>query len=563
MKKGLKLFIMLIGVCMFCATSSQSMAKVKVKKVTVKSNYGSSVHVAVGKKIKLSTTVKVTPNKSANKKVTYKSSNKKIATVSSSGYVKGVKVGKCKVTVTSTKNKKKKAKITINVVKKVTSISITEPENPLFVGNSKTLKATVNPESGSYKKVIWTSSDKTVASVSSAGTVKGLKPGNVTIKATSVEGSKISKSLKMTVLSLDSVYILDSEVLSNNTVRVVLHKPYPLTKEQFLVQGKKYANGKYTRSYVVEKVRNYDNQTYDLTLDSHYTIEEDSYVQVAIASLPGNGRKVSESQAIFVRDWQPRVETWTGLVGDHWDKVVDLSEYCYGNIKYEVTGSIPGINIIVKNNELRFEGELTTIVVGSEITIKATDEMRNSITKKILVTVGNEKTVAARAENCTILMGEEIEKQKFAEATGGSGEYLYSAINLPMGLQLNQETGEITGKAISVGEYNVQVTVVDRANESRTSQCSAVIQVMDQKKVVGKVQDAAGKGVSGATIICENISNGCVYQTKTDENGNYSIYVAEGSYNIQAIKDDCVDSVYKVAIGAGGRQLLFSFLKTL
>ena len=46
----------------------QAQAKVKVKKVTVKSNYGSSVHVAVGKKVKLTTTVKVSPNKSANKK---------------------------------------------------------------------------------------------------------------------------------------------------------------------------------------------------------------------------------------------------------------------------------------------------------------------------------------------------------------------------------------------------------------------------------------------------------------------------------------------------------------
>ena len=65
----------------------QAQAKVKVKKVTVKSNYGSSVHVAVGKKVKLTTTVKVSPNKSANKKVSYKSSNKKIATVSSSARV--------------------------------------------------------------------------------------------------------------------------------------------------------------------------------------------------------------------------------------------------------------------------------------------------------------------------------------------------------------------------------------------------------------------------------------------------------------------------------------------
>ena len=100
MKKMWKGMLLLAMALLVCAAPQEASAKVKVKKVTVKSNYGSSVHVAVGKKIKLKTSVKVTPNKSANKKVKYKSSNKKIATVSSSGYVKGIKTGKCKVTVT-------------------------------------------------------------------------------------------------------------------------------------------------------------------------------------------------------------------------------------------------------------------------------------------------------------------------------------------------------------------------------------------------------------------------------------------------------------------------------
>ena len=207
----------------------QAQAKVKVKKVTVKSNYGSSVHVAVGKKVKLTTTVKVSPNKSANKKVSYKSSNKKIATVSSSGYVKGIKTGKCKITVTSKKNKKKKAKITVTVVKKVTSVAIEKPKNQFYVGNSLTLKATVKPASGSYKKVTWSSSDKKIATVTKAGVVKGIKAGNVTIKATSVEGSKKTASLKMTVMATNSVGIASVEVLSNDVVRVSLDKAKALT----------------------------------------------------------------------------------------------------------------------------------------------------------------------------------------------------------------------------------------------------------------------------------------------------------------------------------------------
>lgn len=66
--------------------------------------------------------------------------------------MKGIKTGKCKITVTSKKNKKKKAKITVTVVKKVTSVAIEKPKNQLYVGNSLTLKATVKPASGSYKR---------------------------------------------------------------------------------------------------------------------------------------------------------------------------------------------------------------------------------------------------------------------------------------------------------------------------------------------------------------------------------------------------------------------------
>lgn len=72
------------------AAPEASAAKVKVKKVAVTSPSGKVVYVAKGKKVKLSTTVKVSPNKSANKKVSYKSANRKIATVNSKGIVKGV-----------------------------------------------------------------------------------------------------------------------------------------------------------------------------------------------------------------------------------------------------------------------------------------------------------------------------------------------------------------------------------------------------------------------------------------------------------------------------------------
>ena len=138
-KKGLySLFVLLVFGVLFISPV-RAEAAVNVKKVQVKSNYGKIVHVAEGKKVKLTTTVTVTPNKAANRKVTYKSSNTKVAKVTAAGYVKGVSTGSCKITVSSKLNSKKKAKISVKVVKPVTKIEFDAASGNVYVGETKTL----------------------------------------------------------------------------------------------------------------------------------------------------------------------------------------------------------------------------------------------------------------------------------------------------------------------------------------------------------------------------------------------------------------------------------------
>ncbi len=47
------------------------------------------------------------------------------------------------------------------------------------------------------------------------------------------------------------------------------------------------------------------------------------------------------------------------------------------------------------------------------------------------------------------------------EASGGSGPYRWSAAGLPAGLTLDENSGAISGAVVTVGEYDVQVTVED------------------------------------------------------------------------------------------------------
>ncbi|MDE6024921.1 MAG: Ig-like domain-containing protein [Lachnospiraceae bacterium] len=181
--------------------TSEAAAKITVKKVVaVDSLTGSkTIYLAKGKKATLKTMVTVTPNKSANKKVTYKSSNPKVATVTSKGVITGKKKGTAKITVISQKNSRKKATITVKVVNgKVASIKLNKTSGTLLVGNSVMLKATVKVSSGGSKKVVWTSSNPKIATVKD-GTVKAVNPGTATITVKAADGSGKKATYKVTV----------------------------------------------------------------------------------------------------------------------------------------------------------------------------------------------------------------------------------------------------------------------------------------------------------------------------------------------------------------------------
>ena len=71
----------------------------------------------------------------------------------------------------------------------VTNITLSSESISLVEGDSQTLTATVSPSNATNKKVIWTSTDGSIASVDN-GKVTALKPGRTTIKATSDDGGK-------------------------------------------------------------------------------------------------------------------------------------------------------------------------------------------------------------------------------------------------------------------------------------------------------------------------------------------------------------------------------------
>lgn len=227
-------------------TTPVSAAK-KVKSITVTASnsiLGSSKTLYVkGPKNVKSTKLKVTvkPAK-ASKKVTYKSSKKKVATVSKSGKVTAKKVGKTTITVTSKSNKKVKKKIKITVKKYTypTSLSVSASKTSLQIGETSTVKATVKPAKASVKKVTYSSSDTSVAAVSSKGVVTAKKAGTakITVKAVSKtkKNKTLSKTVTITVKDTSNTPVVKQEPTSiqfpseNNYLTKTGTKPNPTTK---------------------------------------------------------------------------------------------------------------------------------------------------------------------------------------------------------------------------------------------------------------------------------------------------------------------------------------------
>lgn len=87
----------------------------------------------------------------------------------------------------------------------VTSVSVSPESISLECGNTRQLTATISPENATAEEITWTSSDETIATVSSDGTVTGISKGNATITATA--GGK-SGTCKVTVtLEVQSVEV--------------------------------------------------------------------------------------------------------------------------------------------------------------------------------------------------------------------------------------------------------------------------------------------------------------------------------------------------------------------
>ena len=135
-------------------------------------------------------TATVKPDNATDKTVTWTSSNSSIVMVDSDGLVKAISKGSATITA-SAGGVSAMCSVTVrDVTVAVTGVSLDVTMFNLEIGKTATLIATVRPSNATNKDVTWSSSDTSIASVSSSGVVTGKAEGTATITVKTKDGAK-------------------------------------------------------------------------------------------------------------------------------------------------------------------------------------------------------------------------------------------------------------------------------------------------------------------------------------------------------------------------------------
>ena len=200
-------------------------AEAALVKVTVTLDKTSAT-VYTGKTASLKTT-----SNDAAKTVTYITSNNAVATVSSTGVVKGIKAGTVTITATTSTGLKTTCKVTV----KAPSVKFAKSSAVVYTGKTATVKATL----AGVSSVTYKSSNTKIATVNSkTGTVKGIKAGTVTITATS---GKLKATYKLTVKNPTFTLTKSSATIAKGKTTTIRSKATPVSTVTYTSSNKKVA----------------------------------------------------------------------------------------------------------------------------------------------------------------------------------------------------------------------------------------------------------------------------------------------------------------------------------
>lgn len=195
MKKILVLLCM--SLFLFSACSDDDKKEINTLLGKIEKPESGSFVVSQGNSFQL----KYIPDKDSNIKdsdVTWTSSNPSVATVSPKGIVTTIAPGETTVSMLVNGVSVDNCKVQVGD-QAITDISLDATAKQVQVGHHFRLRATITPVGISDHTLFWSSSNESVATVDNNGNVRGISPGNATIKV-SAANSSINATCLVTVV---------------------------------------------------------------------------------------------------------------------------------------------------------------------------------------------------------------------------------------------------------------------------------------------------------------------------------------------------------------------------
>lgn len=176
--------------------------------VTVSPN---TVQLAAGETRFLSASVTVEAGLSRD--VTWRSDNLGVAMVSSGGLVTAVGQGSATITATSIADTTRKGTAVVSVIAIVRDLDLQPSAISMFMGDVRTLTATIDADAGTSRTVVWRSSNSTIASVDANGTVTAVNAGSAIITALSAADTTKRATALVTVRTAIAVSVSPTSVV--------------------------------------------------------------------------------------------------------------------------------------------------------------------------------------------------------------------------------------------------------------------------------------------------------------------------------------------------------------
>ena len=432
-----------------------------------------------------------TPEDATLQAVSYTSDNEKIASVDEKGLITAHAKGQTAIRVMTEDGTKRVSYVNITVVQLPEAVTIEETV-PLIlnVGDAHALKAAVAPDSASDKKVLWSSSDESVAKVNASGQVTATGQGQCEILCVSQAREQVRTTLPVIVVQLAKNLSFVSEKATllagqRALLRYVL-EPLDVTNGEVAFTSSDEAVASVDENGIVTAL---SDGTASITVAAQDGSGKKDSLELTVARKPervtiheqgpltlATGRKTQVTAEVWPQDSENRKIAWAST--DETVATVSVEGIISGKTAGEcdivaVSQSAPEvmdvIHLVVRQRlkSVRFASGKETVRAGESIRTQVILEPEDVPPTELLYSSRDESVALVDQSGVVtgVAPGRTIIRAQAQDGSGRYGQMTVTVLEAPKSLQL--DTDSLT---LSVGQtHQIGVTGVSQTLWESTS----------------------------------------------------------------------------------------------